>query len=577
MSINETVRSRYAAWLESPVVSEAEKEELRAICDDEKEIEFRFASYLSFGTAGLRGTIKAGTNAINTHTVAHATQGLANYIKKQGGESRRGVAIAYDCRTNSEELAATSAAVLTAAGIPVYLFDALRPTPVLSFAVLHLHCIAGINITASHNPKQYNGYKVYWEDGAQISGDIAKAISAEIAAVDLFRDVSRMNAEEAAACGLRHTIGSEIDAQYLEHVMAQTVNPDAVRRVADSLSVVYTPLYGTGAKLVPEILRRIGIRRLYTVDEQMLPDGTFPSVPFPNPEYPEAFTMGIEIAERVGSDLVIATDPDADRVGIMARAEDGTFRTVTGNQMGCLLLDYIITALRQQNKLPEGAYAVKSLVSTAMADRIAADHGVRMFNVYTGFKFIGSVISAEEARGCGGFLLGFEESYGYLRGNYAKDKDAVVATMLICEMAAYYADRGMTLCDALEQLYRKYGYFKDGVDNIYMEGLDGLEKMKGVMTAFRNDPPHTLGGKAIASVHDYQNAVIHDFAHAKDVQTDDEPANMLRFETAEGDAIIVRPSGTEPKIKFYYLCSGKTAEEAVEKSEAFAKDMKALL
>ena len=573
----ELAEKRYQRWMQSACVDAESKAYLNGIANDKDTVALRFGSELSFGTAGLRGEIAPGTNAINVYTIGQATQGLANYILAQGKDAaKRGVAIAYDCRTNSKELADRSAAVLTAAGIPVYLFDALRPTPLLSFTLLHLGCIAGINITASHNPKQYNGYKVYWEDGAQISGDIAKAISAQIAKTDIFDDVKSMTAEEATSAGLLTVIGKELDEAYYEQVTRQMINPDAIEKAADALHIVYTPLYGTGAKPVPEVLRRIGIKHLCCVDEQMVPDGTFPSVPFPNPEYPEAFTMGIELAEKVGSDLIVATDPDADRVGVMARGTDGKFATITGNQMGCLLLDYIITALRDKGLLGKDAYTVKSLVSTAMADKIAKENGVRMFNVYTGFKYIGSVVASEEAKSCYDFLLGFEESYGYLRGSYAKDKDAVVAAMLICEMAAYYHLKGLTLLGALDALYEKYGYYRDGVDNIYMEGLDGPERMQKLMTSLRENPPTEIGGKQIASLHDYKNGVIHDYAHGRDVPVEEEPANMLRFETVEGDAIIVRPSGTEPKIKFYYLCGGATMAEAKEKSAAFADTMKSL-
>ena len=435
----------YEKWLASDALSEAEKEELRSIETNEDEKKIRFCGSLSFGTAGLRGVMKVGLNAMNRHTVAHATQGLAALILQEG-RSADGVAIAYDSRNNSELFAKTSACVLAANGITAYLFDALRPTPELSFALRELKCVAGINVTASHNPKQYNGYKVYWEDGAQLPPEHAATVSSEINKLDVFSDIRTMDYDTALAEGKIVLIGSEIDEKYLQAVQAQTVNPSAVKDVADSLKIVYSPLHGTGHILVPEIMRRIGLKHLYTVDEQMVIDGNFPTVAKPNPEYPEVFELGIALANRVGSDLIVATDPDADRVGVMTRTKDGSFRTITGNQMGALLLDYIITAYKETNTMPDEPYAVKSIVSSEMATRICRANGVQMFNVLTGFKFIGEVIKNHEIAGHGSFLFGFEESYGYLKGTHARDKDAVVASMLICEMTAYYRAKGILPC-----------------------------------------------------------------------------------------------------------------------------------
>ena len=442
----------YQKWLNANALSTEEKAELQAIANDPKEIEFRFTKGLSFGTAGLRGTMKTGMAAMNRHTVAHATQGLACLILKLN-RAQSGVAVAYDSRNNSPLFAKTAACVLAANGIKAYLFDDLRPTPELSFALRELKCVAGINITASHNPKEYNGYKAYWEDGAQLPPEHADIVSEEIERLDIFCDVKLMDYEEALEKGLIEIIGAEIDEKYLKQVEAQAVNPSAVAKVADTLSIVYTPLHGTGHKLVPQIMRRIGLKNLYTVDEQMVIDGNFPTVKKPNPEYPDVFDLGIAIANRVGSDLVIATDPDADRVGVMTRTPNGSFTTITGNQMGALLADYIITAYRESDTMPENPYMVKSIVSTELVSKICAANGIKMHNVLTGFKFIGEVIKNYEKTGDGAFLFGFEESYGYLKGTYARDKDAVVASMLICEMTAFYKAKNMTLSDALSALW----------------------------------------------------------------------------------------------------------------------------
>jgi len=430
-------RKEYEKWLHEPTVTDAEKEELRSIANDEQEIAFRFSRALSFGTAGLRGTMKPGLNAMNTHTVAHATQGLANLILKEKRE-QDGVVIAYDSRNNSPLFAETAAGVLAANGIRVYLFDSLRPTPELSFAVRELGCVAGINITASHNPKQYNGYKAYWEDGAQLPPEHADAVATAIAKLDIFKDVHQISIQEALASGLLTIVGKELDEKYLARVLAQAVNPQAIKAVAEDLKIVYTPLHGAGYRLVPEVMRRIGIRHLFPVEAQSEPDGNFPTLEKPNPEYPTAFALGIDVANRVGCDLIIATDPDADRVGVMTRTKSGAFRTITGNQMGALLADYIITAYKKTGTMPPEPYMVKTIVTSEMTAKICAENSIRLYNVLTGFKFIGEVIKKQEEAGHGTFLFGFEESYGYLKGTYARDKDAVVATMLITEMTAYY-------------------------------------------------------------------------------------------------------------------------------------------
>ena len=564
----------YEKWLASDALSEAEKEELRSIETNEDEKKIRFCGSLSFGTAGLRGVMKVGLNAMNRHTVAHATQGLAALILQEG-RSADGVAIAYDSRNNSELFAKTSACVLAANGITAYLFDALRPTPELSFALRELKCVAGINVTASHNPKQYNGYKVYWEDGAQLPPEHAATVSSEINKLDVFSDIRTMDYDTALAEGKIVLIGSEIDEKYLQAVQAQTVNPSAVKNVADALKIVYSPLHGTGHILVPEIMRRIGLKHLYTVDEQMVIDGNFPTVAKPNPEYPEVFELGISLANRVGSDLIVATDPDADRVGVMTRTKDGSFQTITGNQMGALLLDYIITAYKETNTMPDEPYAVKSIVSSEMATRICRANGVQMFNVLTGFKFIGEVIKNHEIAGHGSFLFGFEESYGYLKGTHARDKDAVVASMLICEMTAYYRAKGMTLSDALDALFERYGYCFEANRELYMEGVDGNERMAALMNGLRENPPATFGDFKVTLVGDYLTQTITENGVAR--PTGLPSSNVLYYELENGDVVVVRPSGTEPKVKFYYLLRAKDQTDAESKMEIYLKTIDAYI
>ena len=563
----------YYKWLEADALTDTEKAELRAIEGNEKEIALRFSSALSFGTAGLRGTMKIGLNAMNVHTVAHATQGLANLIVREG-RANDGVAIACDSRNNSQTFAETAASVLAANGIQVYLFDSLRPTPELSFALRELGCVAGINITASHNPKEYNGYKAYWEDGAQLPPEHADTVAAEIARLDIFTDVKKMPLSNALDTGLVTVIGEEMDEKYLANVAAQAVNPDAIAVVTDELKIVYTPLHGTGYRLVPAILRRVGLKHLYTVDEQMVIDGNFPTVKKPNPEYPEAFVLGIEVANKVGSDLVIATDPDADRVGVMSRTSNGSFTTITGNQMGALLVDYIITAYKDTNTMPHNPYVVKSIVTSELASKICTANGVKMHNVLTGFKFIGEVIKNYEKTGDGNFLFGFEESYGYLKGTYARDKDAVVTAMLICEMTAYYRARGMTLSDALSALFEKYGFCLEQNVEIYMEGLDGPSRMAALMDNLRKNPPTEFGGVAVTLVGDYGRGTITENGEVR--PTGLPSSNVLYYRLANGDVIVARPSGTEPKIKFYYMLEATNRTEAETKLASYQKTLNAL-
>ncbi len=567
-----TYLENYNLWLNSPALTDAERQELRDIADNDDELKIRFTAGLTFGTAGLRGTMKTGMNAMNVYTVAQATQGLANLIHKEG-RAADGVAVAYDCRNNSELFAKVSSEVLAAAGIPVYIFDALRPTPELSFALRELKCVAGINITASHNPKQYNGYKAYWEDGAQLPPEHANTVYEEICKTDIFNDVKRVDFDTAVAEGKIKILGAEMDEKYLAQVQAQAVNPDAVKAVADELKIVYTPLHGTGHKLIPEILARTGIKHLYKVEEQFVIDGNFPTVEKPNPEYAEVFDLGIAIANNVGSNLVVATDPDADRVGVVARTKDGSFKTITGNQMGALLIDYIITAYEETGTMPDQPYVVKSIVSSELATKICDAHGVEMFNVLTGFKFIGEVIKNHEATGEGSYIFGFEESYGYLKGTYARDKDAVVATMLICEMTAYYHAKGMTLYDALEGLYAKYGFCLERNVEIYMDGVDGPAKMAALLDGMRKNTPDSLGGIKVVTFGDYAEQTFTTVATGEKISTALPASNVLSFKLENGDVVIVRPSGTEPKVKFYFMVSAADQETALANIEAYKKTL----
>ncbi len=566
----------YKRWLESGVLSDAERAELTAIAEDRDEIRSRFSAPMTFGTAGLRATMKTGLGCMNVYTVAHATQGLAALVLREG-RAEDGVVIAYDSRINSRLFAETAACVLAANGIRTYLFDDIRPTPELSFAVRELHCVAGINITASHNPKEYNGYKAYWEDGAQLAPEYADVVAAEIARIDIFEGVKRLPYSELTKNDKITIIGEALDERYLAAVLAQRVNPDAIPAVADDLKIVYTPLHGAGTRLVPEALRRAGLKYLYSVPEQSEPDGGFPTVSKPNPEYAQAFTLGIAIAERENSDLVIATDPDADRVGVVSRTPDGSFVTITGNAMGALLLDYIITAYRETDTMPPEPYAVKSIVTTSLAAKICAESGVVMHDVLTGFKFIGEVIKQHEEEGRGSFLFGFEESYGYLKGTYARDKDAVIASMLICEMTAYYKARSMTLYDALNELYRRYGFSAERNVEVVMPGVDGAERMAAMLDSLRANPPKDFAGREVVLIGDYRAQTITHLPEGRVEPTGLTASNVLYYGLAGGDVIVVRPSGTEPKVKFYYMMSGQNAEETDAKFAAYTSAVDALI
>ena len=567
-------QENYELWLNSPVLSEDEREQLRSIADNEELKELRFAAPMDFGTAGLRSTMYMGIGCMNIYTVMQTTRGIAALVKAEGGESR-GVAIAYDSRNNSREFAEASARVLAGAGIKVYIFDDIRPTPELSYAVRETGALAGINITASHNPKEYNGYKAYWEDGAQLAPEQAEVVSRERAKFDYLDMSGIADFDAAVESGIITVLGADFDEKYLSAVLATSINPDAVKDVADELRVVYTPLHGAGRVLVPEVFRRVGLKHLYTVDSQMNADGNFPTVKKPNPEYPEVFAEGIEIADRVGSDLIIATDPDSDRVGVMSRTKDGSFTTISGNQMGALLLDYAITQRRALGKLGEGAYCVKSIVSTDMAYKIAADNGVRLHDVLTGFKFIGEVIKNYEKAGkTDGFILGFEESYGYLLGTYARDKDAVEGSMMILEMTAFYKKQNKTLSDALAALYERYGIYGESVIDIYMEGLDGIERRKRIMQSLRDNTPTSFGGYKVAKAGDYKRGTTVNLLTGDEEPTGQPSSDVLYYTLENEDKIIVRPSGTEPKIKIYILAHSTDKETLRAKQEGYANDAK---
>ena len=559
-------------WLASDKLTADERAELLSIQNDEETKELRFGAPMDFGTAGLRSTMYMGIGCMNRFTVAHTTRGIAALIKAEGGESR-GVAIAYDSRNHSEEFARVSACVLAGAGIKSYIFNGLRPTPELSYAVRETGALAGINITASHNPKEYNGYKAYWEDGAQLAPEHASVVANERNSFDCLDTDGIADFDKAVAEGLIVILDEKFDEKYLNDVVATAINPDLVAEVADTLKVVYTPLHGAGYKLVPEVFKRIGLKHLYTVDSQMTPDGNFPTVKKPNPEYPDVFTDGIEIANRVGSDLVIATDPDSDRVGVMTRTKSGEFVTISGNQMGALLLDYAISQRKLLGKLPEHAYCVKSIVSTDMAYKIAQSNGIKLHDVLTGFKFIGETIKNYEKVGkADGFVLGFEESYGYLLGTYARDKDAVEGSMMILEMTAYYKKLDMTLSDALEALYEKYGVYGERVIDIYMEGLDGIEKRRCIMQSLRDSAPVSIGGVKVAKVGDYKKGTILTVKTGEETATGQPASDVLYYTLENEDKIIVRPSGTEPKIKIYILAHDSDKDSLAKKAELYAID-----
>ena len=567
----------YEKWLQSGALTADEVQELQSIAGDEKEIESRFYGPLEFGTAGLRGTMKVGLHQMNVYVIRWATQGFANVICAEGEDAgKRGVAICMDCRHHSMEFARAAAEVCAANGIHVRIFESLRPTPELSFAVREYGCQAGINVTASHNPKEYNGYKVYWEDGAQLPPHHAAAIAAELEKIDIFTGVKRMDFDEAVKAGLIETMGDETDRKFMANVMAMVNDYDSVARVADTFQVVYTPFHGCGYKLVPEALTRLGIKHLHCVPEQMVIDGDFPTVVSPNPENPEGFYLAVALADKVKADFIVGTDPDSDRVGIMVRNKEGKFQPVSGNQTGVLLSDYLYGAMKRSGKLPENPVMLKTIVTTEMARKVAEAHGVTCYDTFTGFKFMAEKKNQLESAGEGKVVFSYEESYGYMLGDYVRDKDAVTASLLLTEMAAWYATQGMTLYDALDVLYRKYGWYGEKTYNLVMPGLDGLEKMANLMKALRQNPPTEISGVAVIRRKDYTDGSVVDCATGAVSEMELKGSNVLRYELADGTTILVRPSGTEPKIKAYILTIGKDAAERDANIEKYGQWAEAL-
>ena len=567
----------YQEWLSNPYFDEDTKAELRAIEGDENEIKERFYMDLEFGTAGLRGVIGAGINRMNIYVVRRATQGLANYIIKQGGADK-GVAIAYDSRHMSPEFAMEAAMTLAANGIEAYKFESLRPTPELSFAVRELGCIAGINITASHNPPEYNGYKVYWEDGAQFTPPHDKGVTEEVLAIEDLSTVKTTDEASAAAAGKYEVIGREIDDKYIAQVKAQVVNQKAIDEMQDQISIVYTPLHGTGNIPARRVMKELGFTHVYVVPEQELPDGGFPTVSYPNPEAAEAFSLGLKLAGEKNADLVLATDPDADRLGVYVKdAGSGEYIPLTGNMSGSLLCEYVLSQKKAAGKIPDDGQVIKSIVSTNLIDAVAKEYGCELIEVLTGFKWIGQQVLKNEKTGRGTYLFGMEESYGCLIGTYARDKDAISATAALCEAAAYYKQKGMTLWDAMVAMYEKYGYYKDAVKSIGLSGIEGLAKIQSIMETLRNNTPKEVGGYKVVSARDYKLDTIKDMASGEVKPTGLPSSNVLYYDLNDGAWICVRPSGTEPKIKFYYGIKGSSMEDADAKSEALGAAVMAMV
>ena len=564
-------REIYEQWLANPYFDEAIKEELKGISEDENEIKERFYMDLEFGTAGLRGIIGAGTNRMNIYVVRRATQGLANYIAKVDKKAQ-GVAIAYDSRHMSPEFAEEAALCLAANGIKAYIFESLRPTPELSFAVRHLGCVAGINVTASHNPPEYNGYKVYWEDGAQITPPHDSGIMGEVKSISDWNTVKTMDKAEAEKAGLFQVIGKEVDDAYMSELKKQVIHMDAIKKEGKNLKIVYTPLHGTGNIPARRILKEHGFENVYVVKEQELPDGDFPTVSYPNPEAAEAFELGLKLAKEVDADLVLATDPDADRLGVRVKDKNGEYHDLTGNMSGCLLANYELSQRKAVNgSLPEDGALIKTIVTTNLADAIAKGYGVKLIEVLTGFKFIGQQILGFEKSGKGSYLFGFEESYGCLIGTYARDKDAIVATMALCEAAAYYKTQGKTLWDAMIEMYEQFGYYKDAIQSVTMKGIEGLQKIQEIMNSLRQNPPAEFAGHKVVAVRDYKADTIKDLATGEVKATGLPNSNVLYYELTDDAWVCVRPSGTEPKVKFYYGVKGTSLADADKKSEIMGK------
>lgn len=564
-------RENYEKWLHSPALSAAEKAELEAIQGDEKEIESRFFDQLSFGTAGLRGTMGVGLYRMNVHVVRHATQAFAQVILEEGPEAvKRGVAVCFDCRNNSDIFAREAACVMAGNGIPVRLFESLRPTPELSFAVREYGCIAGINVTASHNPKEYNGYKVYWEDGAQLPPKHADEVAKKMKELDVFDCVKTMDYDKAVAEGKIVIMGAETDEKFLANVMEQVNDKAVVEKMADTFKMVYTPFHGTGHKLIPEALKRLGVKHVICVPEQMVIDGDFPTVVSPNPENPEGFYLAVDLAKKEGADFILGSDPDADRVGIMVRTKEDDFVVISGNQTGVLLLDYLIGAKKRTGKMPEKPVALKTIVTTEMARKVAQVNGLQCYDTFTGFKFLAQKKDQLESSGEGKVIMSYEESYGYMLGDYVRDKDAVSASVELTEMAAWYASQGMTLYDALQALFEKYGYYGEKTMNLVMPGLDGLKKMADLMANLREKPPVEIAGVSVKEQKDYKDGSVVNVADGSKTTMELSGSNVLRYEMVDGTSLIVRPSGTEPKVKVYILANGASKAECDEKVAKYA-------
>ncbi len=560
---------RYREWLTNPYFDEATRAELAALAGNEKEIKERFFQDLEFGTGGLRGILGAGVNRMNRYTVRRATQGLANYIKKQSGE-QKGVAIAYDSRRMSPEFALDTALCLAANGIKAYLFEALRPTPELSFAVRELNCIAGIVITASHNPAEYNGYKVYWEDGAQITSPKDAEIIKEVKAITNFAEAKIVEKEEALKKGLLVSIGKSIDDRYIEELKKLVINP--VTEEGRKLNIVYTPLHGSGNLPVRRILKELGFDHVYVVPEQELPDTEFSTVGYPNPEDPKVFTLAKKLAEEVGADIILATDPDADRLGVQVRNQAGEFVLFNGNMTGALIAEYEFSQKAEKGILPANSALIKTIVTGNISDRIAEHYRAKLIEVLTGFKYIGEQIKGFEETGSNEFVFGYEESYGCLVGTHSRDKDAVVAVMALCEAAAYYKSQGSTLYEQMERIYEKYGYFKEDLVSVTLKGIEGIEKIKAIMEGYRNNPPKTAGDYRILKIRDYREDTITDILTGVVTSTGLPKSDVLYFELEEDGWCAIRPSGTEPKIKFYFGVKGNSMKEADERLQMLMKD-----
>lgn len=566
----------YKRWLDN---SDAETvAELKAIENDANEIKERFYKNLEFGTAGLRGIIGAGSNRMNSYVVGQATQGLANQlIKTNPAADEISVAIAYDSRIKSDEFAKVSAAILAANGIKVYLFEELKPVPELSFTVRYKKTTAGIVITASHNPAKYNGYKVYGADGAQLNPELAAIVLDEIGKTDMFKDVKTCDFDKAVADGKIVMIGDDVESAYLDCVAAQSINSDLIREKGNNLTFVYTPFHGSGNKPVRKILKRMGFDNVVVVKEQELPDGRFPTVKSPNPENKEGFTIAIEYAKKCGADLIIGTDPDADRVGIIVKNKNGEYNTYTGNQVGAMLTEYILSSLKSRGELADDAYVVKTIVTTNLTKAICDNYGVEMKEVLTGFKFIGEKIKESEETGKGTYIFGFEESYGYLKGTYARDKDAVVATMLIAEMTLWCKENGSSLAEFMDGIYAKYGRYIEYVESVVMEGIDGSEKIAAIMDKLRADTPTSIGGKKVMAVRDYETSVRTEIKSGTTEEILLPKSNVIYLELEDGNNFIVRPSGTEPKIKLYCLLRGKDSAAAEDLLAKVKDDIKKIV